>query len=173
MITTSRRRFVSFAALASAIASTGAKAQFGGHSRMGGGSSRASHSDDGASRRSSPPAVEAMVAIERELPSLRIDLKLTAEQATLFDGYERQVRLAADAERLRARHTAAFRVDDGSAVKASVVLTTIADDDAERADAARAADERMQALYAALTADQQRQFDARTIQSLRDPLGTS
>jgi Spy/CpxP family protein refolding chaperone len=54
-----------------------------------------------------------------------------------------------------------------------VILTTIADDDTDRAEAARVAIERMQALYAVLTPDQQKQFDARTIQSLRDPLGTS
>lgn len=52
------------------------------------------------------------------------------------------------------------------------MLTTIADDATDRADAARLALERMRALYAVLTPDQQKQFDARIIQSLRDPLGT-
>jgi len=172
MATTSRRGFVTLAAFASAAAATGAVAQFGGHSR-GGGSSRASHGDEDASRRGAPAAIEPVEAIERELPSLRIDLKLTPDQASFFDSYERQVRLAADAGRMRARHVAAFRTDDGSAVKAAAVLTTIADDDANRAEADRVAIERMQALYAVLTPDQQKQFDARTIQSLRDPLGTS
>jgi Spy/CpxP family protein refolding chaperone len=176
MKSTSRRAFVGLAALAAVAAVPEAAAQFGGRSRDrggGAGSGKASHSDEGGGRRGAAPAIEPGEAIERELPSLRIDLKLTPEQAALFDSYERQVRLAADAERMRARHVAAFRTDDGSTVKAKAVLTTIADDDTDRADAARLAVERMQALYAVLTPDQQRQFDERTIQSLRDPLGTS
>ncbi len=63
--------------------------------------------------------------------------------------------------------------DDGSTVKAAAILRTIADDDADRADADRLAIERLDALYAVLTPDQQKQFDTRTIQSLRDPLGTT
>jgi len=170
----SRRTFVALAALAAVAAAPEVPAQFGGRSRdRGSGSGRGSHGDDGASRRGAPASIEPVEAIERELPSLRIDLKLTPEQASFFDSYERQVMLAANAERMRARHVAAFRADDGSAVKAMAVLTTIADDDTDRAEAARVAIERMQALYAVLTPDQQKQFDARTIQSLRDPLGTS
>jgi hypothetical protein len=107
------------------------------------------------------------------LPSLRIDLKLTPEQASYFDSYERQVRLAANAVRIRARHVDAYRTDDGSTVKAAAILRTIADDDADRADADRLAIERLDALYAVLTPDQQKQFDTRTTQSLRDPLGTT
>jgi Spy/CpxP family protein refolding chaperone len=175
MTSISRRAFVGLAALATVAAMPEAAAQFGArsHDRGSGGSGRASHSDEGGGRRGAAPAIEPGEAIERELPSLRIDLRLTPEQASLFDSYERQVRLAANAERMRARHVAAFRTDDGSTVKAAAVLTTIADDDTDRADAARLAVERMQALYAVLTPEQQRQFDERTIQSLRDPLGTS
>jgi LTXXQ motif family protein len=173
MKSTSRRGFVGLAALASVVAMPDAVAQFGGRSRDRGGSGRASHGDDAASRHGAAPVMDPGEAVERELPSLRIDLKLTPEQTPLFDSYEREVRLAANAERMRARHVAAFRVDDGSTIKAAAVLTTIADDDTGRADAARLAVERMQALYAVLTPGQQRQFDERTIQSLRDPLGTS
>jgi len=72
-----------------------------------------------------------------------------------------------------ARHLFAFRNDDGSTVTADKVLNTIADEDAQRADAARLALEKMTALYAALTADQQKQFDRRIIQALREPLGNS
>jgi Spy/CpxP family protein refolding chaperone len=107
------------------------------------------------------------------LPSLRIDLKLTPEQASYFDSYERQVRLAASAGRIRSRHVDAYRNDDGSSVKATALLRTLADDDADRADADRVAIERLDALYAVLTPDQQKQFAARTIQALREPLGTS
>jgi hypothetical protein len=171
---TSRRTFVAVAALTALAAAPDAPAQFGGRSRdRGGGSARASHGEDGAERHAARAAIEPVEAIERELPSLRIDLKLTPEQASFFDRYQRQVALGANAERMRARHVAAFRADDGGTVKAAAVLTTIADDDTDRAEAARVAIERMQALYAVLTPDQQKHLDARTIQSLRDALGTS
>jgi hypothetical protein len=172
----SRRAFVALAALASVGVTPRATAQFGGgRSRERGGSpsSRGSHNEDATPRRASPPSIDPAEAIERELPSLRIDLKLTPEQASYFDSYERQVRLAASAGRIRARHVDAYRNDDGSSVKATALLRTIADDDADRADADRVAIERLDALYAVLTPDQQKQFDARTIQALHEPLGNT
>jgi len=119
------------------------------------------------------PLLDPVVAIEHELPSLRIDLKLTADQTPLFDSFERQVRNAAEAGRLRARHLSAFRLDDAAATTADAVLSTIADDDGRRAEAARSALEKMTGLYAALTADQRTQFDRRIMQALREPLGNS
>ena len=171
----SRRAFLSLAALVTSAVTTSATAQFGGRSRErgGSGSMRSAHPGYTTPRNAVQPVLDPLAAIERELPSLRIDLKLTPEQAPFFDSYERQVRNAANAERMRPRHLSAFRTDDGNTVKASAVLGTIADDDTQRAEAARAALENMEALYAALTPDQRKQFDARVIQSLREPLGSS
>ena len=173
-ITTKFSRRNILAGLVAAGVTSRAAAQFGGRSRgSGSGSARSGRSDESTGRRAPPQPIEPAEAIERELPSLRIDLKLTPEQASYFDSYERQVRLAANAVRIRARHVDAYRTDDGSTVKAAAILRTIADDDADRADADRLAIERLDALYAVLTPDQQKQFDTRTIQSLRDPLGTT
>ena len=169
----SRRSFVAIAALAGVAAAPGAVAQLGGRSRERSGAGRSARSDEGIPRRAAPPSVEPAEAIERELPSLRIDLKLTTIQAPYFDSYENQVRLAATAARMRLRHIDAYRNDDGSSVKAAALLRTIADDDADRADADRVAVERLDALYAVLTPDQQQQLDARTIKALRDPLETT
>jgi len=130
-------------------------------------------SGDGNQRAATQPLFDPVAAIERELLSLRIDLKLTPAQVPLFDSFERQVRNAAEAERLRARHMSAFRVDRSSTVTADTVLHTIAEDDAQRADAARLALEQMTALYVALAPDQQQHFDRRIIQSIREPLGRS
>jgi hypothetical protein len=74
---------------------------------------------------------------------------------------------------VRNRHLSAFRVDEGSTMTADAVVSTIADDDTQRADATRLALERMSFLYAVLTSDQRKQFDRRIIQSLREPLGNS
>jgi hypothetical protein len=170
----SRRSFCTIAAVFASGIATRANAQFGGRQRgQGSESMRSPHPGDANSRATARALTDPIVAIERELPSLRIDLKLTASQAPLFDAFERQVRNASDAGRLRAGHVAAFRADDGSSVAAKNVLGTIADDDKQRADATRQALEQMQALFATLTPDQQRQFDRQIIQSLRDPLGSS
>jgi hypothetical protein len=171
----SRRSFVSIAALLGSTVAASVYAQYGGRPRGGGdaGAMRPARPGDDDLRGAAPPLVDPLAAIERELPSLRIDLKLNGDQAPLFDSFERQVRNAADAGRMRARHLSAFRVGDTSSVTADAVLGTIADDDTQRADAARLALERMTALYAALTPDQRKQFDRRIIQSLREPLGSS
>jgi LTXXQ motif family protein len=137
------------------------------------GSTHSPRSGDSAPRATAPPLVDPVIAVERELPSLRIDLKLTNDQAPMFDGFERQVRNAAEAGRMRNRHLSAFRVDEGSTVTANTVFSTIADDDALRADETRLALEKMTALYGVLTPDQRKQFDRRIIQALREPLGNS
>jgi hypothetical protein len=171
-VKSSRRTFVSTAALLLTATASSVLAQFGGRSRdrSDANGTRSQRSGDSSQR---PTLLDPAAAIERELPSLRIDLKLTADQTPLFDSFERQVRNTAEAGRAMARHLFAFRNDDGSTVTADKVLNTIADEDAQRADAARLALEKMTALYAALTADQQKQFDRRIIQALREPLGNS
>ena len=168
----SRRMFMSTAAFFAIAVATNANAQMGGRPRSDTGLARSTRPGDSGPR-AVPPLVDPVIAVERELPSLRIDLKLTADQTPLFDSFERQVRNAAEAGRVRNRHLSAFRVDEGSSVTADVVLSTISDDDAERAEATRIALEKMTALYGVLTSDQRKQFDRRIIQSLREPLGNS
>jgi hypothetical protein len=166
---------MSFAALSASAVAASALAQYGGRPRDRGetGSTRSARPDETNPRAATQPLVDPVVAVERELPSLRIDLKLSAEQAPLFDSFERQVRNAAEAGRVRGRHLSAFRAGDSSTVTADTVLGTFAEDDTQRADADRLALEKMAALYAALTPDQRTQFDRRIIQSLREPLGNS
>ena len=74
-----RRTFILTSALALAAAASGAKAQFGGRSQRsrGDGSSFAGRSPDGA--RGPGMSADPAVAIERELLSLRNDLKPTAD----------------------------------------------------------------------------------------------
>jgi hypothetical protein len=171
----SRRSFISITAVFASAVAAGAHAQYGGrsHDRSDTGSIRAPRSGDANPRSSTQPLFDPVAAIERELPSLRIDLKLTADQAPLFDSFERQVRAAAETGRVRARHLSAFRVDEGGTVTADTVFGTIAEDDSERADTTRLAVERMTALYGALTPEQRKYFDRRIIQSLREPLGST
>ncbi len=172
-----RRLFVATAVLLAIAAATAADAQMGGmgrpRSRGDDGSSKSSRQGDPGARNAAQSMFDPITAIERELPSLRADLKLTAEQAPLFDSFEREVRNAAAAGRAATRHLSAFRTDDGSTVRAETVFGTIADDDTDRAESSRLALERMTALYGDLTPEQRKQFDRRIIQSLREPLGTT
>src|SRR5690242_3048284 len=127
-----RRSFLGLAAIAASVAMASAHAQFGGRRNRDDASSGTSRrGDEQSSRTGNPPPEDAIIAIERELPSLRIDLKLSPAQAALFDSFERDVRDAADAGRLRPRHVAAFRSDDGASVPAATIFNTIADDDAQ------------------------------------------
>jgi len=168
----SRRSTTGVLALSALTLAAPASAQFGRrHNRSDSDDSHSSHSADGdrAQRGPGDPAA----AIARELPSLRIDLKIAGEQAALFDSFERQVRNAAEAGRMASLHAAGFRRDDGTPLAADTVLRTLADDAAQRAEATRLAVDSMTRLAASFTPDQQKQFDARLVQALRDPLGTS
>ncbi len=158
-------------------------AQFPGGGGRGGGRGGSSSSTDPNRTQSknqdqntqklTPPATDPMAAIERELPSLRIDLKLDEKQTPLFDRFERKVHEAAGAARARTRHLSAFKLDDGSTVSASSIVGSVAQDDIERADAMRAATDLLEEMYAALQPEQRRQFDRRIMVAMRDPLGNS
>jgi hypothetical protein len=167
----SRRSFVSLATLSACAVAGSAFGQFAPHVRERGESAsrRAAHPDEARSRGLFDP----IAAVEHELPSLRADLKLTADQTPLFDAFEREVREAAEAGRSRDRHLATFRSGDAGTLTADAVLGAFVADDAQRADAGRLALERMTALYGALTPEQQKLFDRRIAESLREPLGTS
>jgi hypothetical protein len=173
----SHSRLAFFLLPALLVLATQADAQYGGgRSRDRGGESgapRTPRPDQANPRAAAPVVSDPMAAIERELPSLRIDLKLSADQAPLFDAFERKVRDATAATRNRLRQLSSFRLDDGSTVSAASIVGTIAGVDAERAEAMRGVNEKMDALYASFSADQRKQFDRRIMQSQREPLGLS
>src|SRR5512138_2109710 len=102
----SRRTFISTTALLATVLSGAAHAQYGGRPRERGetGSNRGFHPGDANPRGAAQSLTDPAAALERELPSLRIDLKLVAEQSALFDSFERGVRDAAEAGRVRVRH---------------------------------------------------------------------
>ena len=154
-----------------------ANAQVGGGGRGRGGESGARQNTPRPQRSetksATAPVTDPMAAVEREVPSLRIDLKLDRDQGVLFDSFQRAVRDAAEASRQRIRRLLSFKFDDGSTVSAASIITTIAEADIARADAMRAVGEKMDALYATFNADQRRLFDRRIMQSQREPRGNS
>jgi hypothetical protein len=167
--------FVFFATVLLGI--TDAHAQFGGKQRGGGGSGESAKREaprkDEITKSGPPPITDPMLAIEREMTSLRIDLKLTSEQSPFFDSFDREVRNVARVSRERTRQLAGFRLDDGSTVAATSIIATISDADSLRAESMRQVAVKLDALQSALTPDQRRQFDRRIVQSMREPLGNS
>ena len=74
-------------------------------------------------------AADPVIALERELPSLRTDLALTAEQSALWGPFERSVRDAAELTRQRLKKMLAPRPVDAPAPNAVGLIATLADDE--------------------------------------------
>lgn len=156
---------------------TDAHAQYSGRQRgnTGGDPSRQRDAlrSDNAAKPTVAPMTDPMLAIEREMTSVRVDLKLSPEQTPFFDSFDREVRNAARVSRERTRQLAGFRLDDGSTVAATSIITTIAEADLRRAESMREVASKLDALQAAFTPDQRKQLDRRVMQAMREPLGNS
>ncbi|MEO8384552.1 MAG: Spy/CpxP family protein refolding chaperone [Betaproteobacteria bacterium] len=171
------RGILSFIALSATLCLSITDLHAQGRPRGNGGGDQSRQRDtprnDSAAKPTIAPVTDPMLAIEREMTSLRIDLKLTPEQAPLFDGLDREVRNAARASRDRTRQLSAFRLDDGSTVAATSIIGTIAEADMQRGEAMRQVSGKLDLLLPALTPEQRKQFDRRIVQAMREPLGNS
>ncbi len=116
------------------------------------------------------PPSDPIAAIERELPSLKVDLKLTAEQVPAWSTFERDVRDVAEMGRAQRRHVMALG-GKSEAPSALTLVQAVAEDDRMRAEAMAELRSHLQTLYAAFTDDQRRLLDRRMAQSQTDPLG--
>lgn len=167
--------FAARALLCAALAAaTAADAQYQGRQRGG----QARSGDSRETRTPQAAAVsDPVAAIERELPSLRADLRLSAEQAPLWSAFERRVRDAGETSRAQMKYLSALRIDKekdkDKPSNALAVLNALADIDARRSDAMRDATARLKALEEKLTPEQNTLLDKRLPLSLTDPLGSS
>jgi hypothetical protein len=127
-----------------------------------------------------PPATDAVQALERELPSLRDDLFITREQLPLWAAFERDVRDIAQIARMRERQSYAGRgvaapgdppaAGPGGPPDALATLQRLAEDDRARADAMNDLVAHFKALYASFSEGQRSRFEQRFALALRDPL---
>jgi hypothetical protein len=115
---------------------------------------------------------DPVIALERELPSLRTDLALNPDQQALWGPFERGIRDAAELSRQRLKKMMAARSLDAPAPNAADVVSAFAADDRMRADATAFAASRLKALYEALTPEQRSLLDRRVLLSQSEPLGT-
>jgi hypothetical protein len=145
--------------------------------QVSGGGQRRPRSDMPAreTREDTPPRVvqapDPVIALERELPSLRTDLGLDEKQKALWGPFERSVRDAAELTRQKTKKLMAPRPVDAPVPNATAVLASLADDERMRAEAIGDAAARLRALYEALSAPQRAMLDRRVLLSQSEPLG--
>jgi len=159
--------------LVSLLLTLAAAAQgFPGRERRGGPRDGPPKSEEQRPRPSSMPA-EPFSALEREMPSLQVDLQLKAEQVAAWRLFERDVRDLAEIGRQRTRYLLALRdPGDKPLPSAADVLTRLADEDRRRSDATADLKRHFDVLYALLDDAQRRMLDRRVVLSQTEPLGT-
>lgn len=116
-------------------------------------------------------AQEPFAALARELPSLKVDLKLTADQVNAWSVFERDVRDLAEMERARRRHLMSLREEGAKAPTAVAMIATLVEEDRLKADATRELKEHLDQLYARLDDAQRSLLDRRVVLSQTEPLG--
>jgi hypothetical protein len=114
---------------------------------------------------------EPFAALERELPSLKVDLQLKAEQVAAWSWVERDVRELAELDRQKRRQLLALREPGERAPSARDMLGQLAEGDRRKADAAADLQRHFDALYALLDEAQRRMIDRRVVLSQTEPLG--
>lgn len=105
-------------------------------------------------------------ALERELPSLQLDLMLKPDQMESWRIFSRDVRDAAEMDRARRKHLMALREQS-----ATSVIATLAEEDRLKSEATAELKRHFDQLYLVLDDAQRRTLDRRVVQSQSEPLG--
>jgi hypothetical protein len=138
--------------------------------RERGGSPRDSQQDRGQ-RAATSAAPEPYGALERELPSLNVDLRLTADQVDAWRVFERDVRDIAELDRARRRHLMALREGGEQPPTAVAMIATLVEEDRLKAEASGDLKRHLDALYAKLDDAQRLMLDRRVVLTQSEPLG--
>jgi hypothetical protein len=117
------------------------------------------------------PAFEPYAALERELPSLKVDLKLSGAQVEAWNLMERDVRHAAELDRSRLRQQMALRDAAKEPPPALTLVTQWADFDRRKAEHTAELVRHLSELQALLDEAQRRMLDRRLTLSQSEPLG--
>ncbi len=145
-----------------------ASAQYQGRNR--GGSPR-----EGKASASQPnaPVVpnDPFSALERELPSLEVDLTLKPTQLDAWRVFARDVRDIAEMDRTRRKHLMALREGGEAPPSAGTLISTLAEEERMRFEGIMDLKRHFDPLYGSLDEGQRRVIDRRVIQSQVEPLG--
>jgi hypothetical protein len=109
-------------------------------------------------------ASDPFSALERELPSLEVDLLIRAEQLDAWRVFSRDVRDVAEMGRSWRKHATAAR-------DSSSLIASLAEDARERNEGTAELKRHFDLLYAGLDDGQRRTMDRRLVQSQVEPLG--
>src|SRR5690349_3080993 len=121
---------------------------------------------------SSPVAPnDPLSALERELPSLEVDLTLKPAQLDAWRVFSRDVRDIAEMDRARRKHLTSLREGGERAPTASTLIAALAEDERLRYEAVTDLKRHFEQLYGSLDDAQRSTIDRRVIQSQVEPLG--
>ena len=110
-------------------------------------------------------------ALERELPSLEVDLTLKPDQLDAWRVFARDVRDIAEMDRTRRKHLMSLREGGEAPPTAGTLIATLAEDERMRYEAITDLKRHFDQLYSGLDDGQRRVIDRRVIQSQVEPLG--
>ncbi len=158
-------------AAASCLCCVDADAQGMGRQRGGGMRDTQSRDRDATPRAAPVASSDPFSALERELPSLAVDLQLTADQVGSWSAFERDVRDVAEMTRSQRRHATALREEGERPPTALAMVATLAEDERMKAEATTELQRHLEGLYARLSDAQKRTLDRRIVLSQTDPLG--
>jgi hypothetical protein len=110
-------------------------------------------------------------ALERELPSLEVDLALKPDQLDAWRLFARDVRDIAEMDRTRRKHLMSLREGGDAPPTAGTLISTLAEEERMRFEGVMDLKRHFDALYGLLDEGQRRVIDRRVIQSQVEPLG--
>jgi hypothetical protein len=152
----------------------------GGRARQRSTDAPRAKADNGAPRAN--PAADPIAAIQRELPSLKVDLKVSAEQLPAWNAFTVSVRVVHDISLASAKRELAARAAPDAPRAESLTtdppsallfVATLVDEERQRAAAMGEMQVALKALVEVLSADQRKMFDRRIALAQREPLGIS
>jgi hypothetical protein len=116
-------------------------------------------------------ASDPFSALERELPSLEVDLLVRKEQLDAWRSFARDVRDVAEMDRAQRKHLMALREGGEKPPSASTVIAALSEDARLKSEAAADLRRHFDQLYESLDDAQRRTLDRRVVQSQAEPLG--
>jgi hypothetical protein len=140
-----------------------------GRGRMG--SQREGQTRDKPQDKTPAAPTDPFAALERELPSLEVDLLLKPAQLDGWRVFARDVRDVAEMERARRKHLMSLREGGERAPTASSLIATLAEDERLKHEATQELKRHFDQIYTALDDGQRRTLDRRVVQSQVEPLG--
>ena len=161
---------VAVAALAAALIAADCGAQgFPGRGRMGSPREGQQSRDRTQNERIVP--TDPYSALERELPSLEVDLQIRKEQLDMWRVFARDVRDVAEMDRAQRRHLMSLREGGDQPPTGSTLIASLVEDARLKSEASQELKRHYDQLYATMDEAQRRTIDRRIVQSQVEPLG--